>query len=163
MTIDFQFYMDTYKVSRDEAETRIDELSRQPSAETSDQSESWGDENEEYSKRSQDDDNSEDACVATCNKSSKKAQPTAQAKTGVKPTGATLEVTKERYLHFIRLLHWCCAERSHSQSVEIDDIRSFFEEREKKKPFVHEELDACIDRMAEENKVMRSEDVVYII
>ena len=81
----------------------------------------------------------------------------------MEPAANPVEVEQERYRHFIQLLHKCCAAKNQAQSLEIDVIRSFFAMVEKKKPFNNVEIDACIDKMAYENKVMRSDDTVFII
>ena len=75
-----------------------------------------------------------------------------------------VEVEQERYRRFIQLLHKCCAENNQeNKSLEVDVIRSFFARVEKKKPFNNAEIDACVDKMANENKVMRNEDTVFFI
>jgi len=93
----------------------------------------------------------------------KRADPAAEAILAVEPAATPVEVEQERYRHFMQLLHKCCAEKNQAQSLEIDVIRSFFAKVEKKKPFNNAEIDACIDKMADENKVMRSDDTVFII
>ena len=75
----------------------------------------------------------------------------------------TMELAQERYRHFIVLLHKCSLERDKAQSLEIDLIRKFFSNSEKKSPFNNAEIDACIDKMAFEKKVMRSDDIVFIL
>jgi len=74
-----------------------------------------------------------------------------------------VEVTEERYRLFMQLLHKCCAEKNQAQSLEMVVIRAFFAKTEKKSPFSNDEIDACIDKMSDENKVMRSDDTVFII
>jgi len=93
----------------------------------------------------------------------KKDDPTVEAVLAVEPVATPVEVDQERYRHFMQLLHKCCAEKNQAQSLEIDVIRTFFAKIEKKNPFNNIEIDACIDKMADENKVMRSEDTVFII
>merc|ERR1719470_299702 len=88
----------------------------------------------------------------------KKVDPTVSAILEVEPVAPTAEVDQERYRHFMQLLHKCCAEKNQAQSLEIDVIRTFFAKAEKKIPFNNAEIDACIDKMADENKVMRSDD-----
>jgi len=106
-------------------------------------------------KRSEDD-------TATPSKK-KRVDPEAEAMLEVEPVPTNVEVDQERYRHFMQLLHKCCAEKNQAQSLEITVIRSFFAKSEKKKPFNNAEIDACIDKMADENKVMRSDDTVFII
>eukprot|EP00092_Neocalanus_flemingeri_P087718 GFUD01110762.1.p1 GENE.GFUD01110762.1~~GFUD01110762.1.p1 ORF type:complete len:437 (-),score=129.25 GFUD01110762.1:1392-2525(-) len=93
----------------------------------------------------------------------KKADPAAEAILAVEPAVKAVEVDQERYRHFMQLLHKCCAEKNQAQSLEIEVIRSFFVKVEKKNPFNNAEIDTCIDKMADENKVMRSDDTVFII
>merc|ERR1719402_1121158 len=93
----------------------------------------------------------------------KKIDPTAEALLAVEPEATPVEVNQERYRHFMQLLHKCCAEKNQAQSLEIAVIRSFFVKVEKKNPFNNAEIDTCIDKMADENKVMRSDDTVFII
>merc|ERR1719376_1103000 len=76
---------------------------------------------------------------------------------------ASVELDQDRYKQFMQLLHKCCAEKNQAQSLEIEVIRTFFAKSERKKPFTNAEIDACIDKMADENKVMRSDDTVFII
>ena len=62
----------------------------------------------------------------------------------------------KRYREFIKLLHQCCA--IHQQA------KSFFcDTEEKNNPFSDAEIDACIDKMEKEKKVMRDEDTIYIM
>merc|ERR1711936_260110 len=61
----------------------------------------------------------------------------------------------------------CCTSvvlrKTRHKVLEIEVIRTFFAKSERKKPFTNAEIDACIDKMADENKVMRSDDTVFII
>jgi hypothetical protein len=70
---------------------------------------------------------------------------------------------EKRYRHFIEILHKCGVDKNHAQSFEIEVIRSFFGNAEINDPFNNAEIDVCIDKMAFENKVMRSNDTVFII
>merc|ERR550525_2254751 len=76
---------------------------------------------------------------------------------------APVPVDEERYKHFMGLLNKCVSEKNQAQELEMTVIRSFLAKNEKKKPFNEAEIDACIERMSDENKVMRSEDTVFII
>ena len=73
------------------------------------------------------------------------------------------EVDQERYRDYMKLLHKCCLVKNQAQSLDINVIRSFFAMEETKNPFDDVEIDACIDKMASENKVMRSDDTVFIL
>jgi len=76
---------------------------------------------------------------------------------------APVTVDEDRYKHFMGLLNKCVSEKNQAQELEMSVIRSFLAKNEKKKPFKEAEIDACIERMSDENKVMRSEDTVFII
>ena len=81
----------------------------------------------------------------------------------LEPVAVSVVVDQEKYRHFMTLLHKCCAEKDQAQSLEINVIRSFFAKAERKTPFNNIEIDACIDKMEYENKVMRSDNTVFII
>ena len=74
-----------------------------------------------------------------------------------------MEVDQDRYKQFMQLLDKCRIEKKQAADLEIEVIRAFFSMSEKKKPFNNAEIDSCIDKMAIENKVMRSENTVFII
>ena len=73
------------------------------------------------------------------------------------------KLDEERYRLFKQLLHRCYGEENHAQSLEINIIRSFFGKLECKNPFNSAEVDTCIDKMEDEDKVMRSDNIVFII
>jgi len=79
------------------------------------------------------------------------------------PVPVPLTVDEGRYRHFMELLNKLVTEKFQAQELEISSIRKFFSKEEKKNPFSNDEIDACLERMSDENKVMRSDDVVYII
>merc|ERR1712083_1055523 len=93
----------------------------------------------------------------------KRVDPEAEAMLEVEAPPVSVELDQDRYKQFMQLLHKCCAEKNQAQSLEIEVIRAFFAKSERKKPFNNAEIDACIDKMADENKVMRSDDTVFII
>ena len=101
--------------------------------------------------------------VSAASHKRKKVDPTAAAKLDVKPVVVSVE-GEERYRHFIHLLHKCSAvnHQSHA-SLQIDTIRSFFANAEESNPFAEAEIDTWLEKMVEENKVMRSEDTVFFI
>ena len=83
-------------------------------------------------------------------------QLAADAILAVEPVAAPVEVEQERYRRFIQLLQNFGVDKNReNQSLEIDVIRSLFANMEKNKPFHNAEIDACIDQMADENKVIR--------
>jgi len=80
------------------------------------------------------------------------------------PTPATpAEVTNDRYKHFMGILNKCFAEMDQAQSVEMEAVRAFFKRAEKKSPFSEAEISACIDKMADENKVMLADTTLFMI
>ena len=68
-----------------------------------------------------------------------------------------------RYIHFLELFNECCVEMDHAKSFEIDIVRRFLVNMEKVNPFSSSEIDSFIDKMASDNKVMRSDESVFII
>merc|ERR1719264_2246614 len=50
-----------------------------------------------------------------------------------------------------------------SEELELHVVRSFFSQAEKKSPFSDAEIDACIEKMSDDNKLMRSEDTIFVI
>jgi hypothetical protein len=48
-------------------------------------------------------------------------------------------------------------------SMEMNDIRKFIAENKKKEPFTEEEMNVMLDRMENDNKVMRNGDTVYFV
>ena len=71
------------------------------------------------------------------------------------------EADQKRYMYFIQMLHTCFFEMNQAESLEIAVIRTYFKKEEKSNPFDNSEIDAIIDKMANENKVMRSDDRVF--
>ena len=68
-----------------------------------------------------------------------------------------------RHKYFMQLLNECVYENNQTQELKLSVIKSYLEKVEKKQPFSDKEIDACIERMSDENKVMISGDFVYII
>merc|ERR1719225_2717 len=66
-----------------------------------------------------------------------------------------VDVDEDRYRHFMQLLNKCVSEKNQAQELEMSVILAFLAKNEKKKPFTNGEVDACIERMSDENKVMR--------
>jgi len=79
------------------------------------------------------------------------------------PVAAPVNVDEDRYRHFMELLNKCVFEKNQAQELEMAVIKTFLAKQERKKPFSDAEIDACIERMSDENKVMRSDDTVFII
>ena len=47
--------------------------------------------------------------------------------------------------------------------LEIQEIRTFFANTETSSPFSEAEIDECVVKMEDDNKLMRSEDTIYVI
>merc|ERR1719347_1103908 len=101
----------------------------------------------------------EEEAVETPSKRSRREAAAGEAATVLQseslPTPVALD--EARYNFFMELLNKCVMEKFQAQELEISAIRKFFAKEEKKKPFSNDEIDACLEKMADENKVMRSE------
>jgi len=78
-------------------------------------------------------------------------------------TPKDVSIPEARLKQFMGLLQRCIAEKNQAESLEIHVIRTFFAKVEKTSPFSDVEIDACIEKMAEDNKLMRSEDTIFVI
>ena len=67
-----------------------------------------------------------------------------------------------RYNHFLQLFDKC-VEMNQAKSFRIDIVRSYLVSMEKVKPFSNSEIDSFLDQMAGDNKVMRSDESVFMI
>lgn len=108
---------------------------------------------------------SEEEDVETPSKKSRREAAAGEASAVLVPetVPTPLTVDDDRYKLFMELLNKCVNEKFQAQELEISVIRKFFDKQKEKKPFSNEEIDSCIERMSDENKVMRSDDTVYII
>jgi len=79
------------------------------------------------------------------------------------PAPVPVNVDESRYKYFMELLNKCVFEKNQATELEMSVIRAYLNKTEKKKPFSEAEIDSCIERMSDENKVMRSDDTVFII
>jgi len=79
------------------------------------------------------------------------------------PAPVPVSVDESRYKYFMELLNKCVFEKNQATELEMSVIRAYLNKTEKKKPFSEAEIDSCIERMSDENKVMRSDDTVFII
>ena len=94
---------------------------------------------------------------------SERANPAEEDILAVEPAATSVEVEPKRHRHFVQLLHKCCAENNQAQSLEMNVIRSFLAKVEKIKPFNNVEIDVCLDKMDDENRVLRNGDEVFLI
>lgn len=78
-------------------------------------------------------------------------------------TSSAVNISEARLKHFMALLHRCISDRGNAQELELHVLRAFFDKHEKKTPFSDAEIDACIEKMSGDNKLMRSEDTIYVI
>jgi len=79
------------------------------------------------------------------------------------PLPTPVAVDEDRYKHFMQLLNKCVFEKNQATELEMSVIKTYLAKVEKKQPFTDAEIDSCIERMSDENKVMRSDDTVFII
>jgi len=79
------------------------------------------------------------------------------------PAPVPVSVDETRYKYFMELLNKCVFEKNQATELEMSVIRAYLKKTETKKPFSEAEIDSCIERMSDENKVMRSDDTVFII
>jgi len=93
---------------------------------------------------------------------SKKARVAEQAEEEPS-TSSAVNISEARLKHFMALLHRCISDRGNAQELELHVLRAFFDKHEKKTPFSDAEIDACIEKMSGDNKLMRSEDTIYVI
>jgi len=93
---------------------------------------------------------------------SKKARVAEQAEEEPS-TSSAVNISEARLKHFMALLHRCISDRGNAQELELHVLRAFFDKHEKKAPFSDAEIDACIEKMSGDNKLMRSEDTIYVI
>merc|ERR1719264_295560 len=78
-------------------------------------------------------------------------------------TSSAVAISEARLKQFMALLQRCIAEKNMAESLELHVVRSFFAKAEKKSPFSDAEIDACIEKMSDDNKLMRSEDTIFVI
>jgi len=78
-------------------------------------------------------------------------------------SSASATVTEARLKQFMALLQRCISEKNNAESLELPVIRAFFTKTEKTTPFTDVEIDACIEKMTDDNKLMRSEDTIFVI
>merc|ERR1711962_1493578 len=93
---------------------------------------------------------------------SKKARVAEQAEEEPSSSSA-VNISEARLKHFMALLHRCISDRGNAQELELHVLRAFFDKHEKEAPFSDAEIDACIEKMSGDNKLMRSEDTIYVI
>jgi len=103
-----------------------------------------------------------DDAGATEEAPSKKARVAEQAEEEPSLSSA-VNISEARLKHFMALLHRCISDRGNAQELELHVLRAFFDKHEKKAPFSDAEIDACIEKMSGDNKLMRSEDTIYVI
>jgi len=78
-------------------------------------------------------------------------------------TSSAVTISEARLKQFMALLQRCIAEKNMAESLELHVVRAFFAKAEKKSPFSDAEIDACIEKMSDDNKLMRSEDTIFVI
>jgi len=78
-------------------------------------------------------------------------------------TSTAVAVSEARLKQFMALLQRCISEKNNAESLELHVVRAFFAKAEKQSPFSDAEIDACVEKMSDENKLMRSEDTIFVI
>ena len=76
---------------------------------------------------------------------------------------ASTSISEARLKQFMALLRRCFDEKNRAESLDLKVVRAFFAKAEKKSPLSEAEIDACIEKMSDDNKLMRSEDTIYVI
>ena len=79
------------------------------------------------------------------------------------PTSPGVNISEARLKQFMALLRRCIDENNRAESLELHVVRAFFATAEKNSPFLEAEIDACIEKMSDDNKLMRSEDTIFVI
>ena len=79
------------------------------------------------------------------------------------PASPGVNISETRLKQFMALLRRCIDEKNRAESLELHVVRAFFATAEKNSPFSEAEIDACIEKMSDDNKLMRSEDTIYVI
>ena len=74
-----------------------------------------------------------------------------------------VNISEARLRQFMALLRRCIDEKNRAESLELHVVRAFFAKAEKNSPFSEAEIDACIEKMSDDNKLMRSEDTIFVI
>jgi len=72
-------------------------------------------------------------------------------------------VSDDRYKHFMRLLYKLVQQKYQTQSLEMVNIQTFMKKTETENPFTQVEIDAILEKMQDENKIMISGETIYII
>ena len=72
-------------------------------------------------------------------------------------------MSEERLKQFMTILRRCFDEKNIEESVELYVVRAFFDAADISSPFSNAEIDRCIEKMSDDNKLMRSEDTIFII
>ena len=83
-------------------------------------------------------------------------------------TSSAVIITEARLRRFMNLLRKLIDKKRAEmlfffRIVEIQEIRTFFANAETSSPFSEAEIDECVVKMEDDNKLMRSEDTIYVI
>ena len=77
-------------------------------------------------------------------------------------TSSAVIITEARLRGFMNLLR-NLIDKKRAEMLEIQEIRTFFANAETSYPFSEAEIDECVVKMEDDNKLMRSEDTIYVI
>jgi len=72
-------------------------------------------------------------------------------------------ISEDRYKHFMRTLYKLVQEKYQAQSLEMSVILTYFKKTETNQPFSEAEIESILDKMQDENKLMRSGDTIFFI
>jgi len=79
------------------------------------------------------------------------------------PPHKPVQVTEQRYKHFMKLLYELIQEKYQTQTLEMENVIAFMKKRETESPFSLDEINTILARMEDENKVMKSGETLYIL
>ena len=83
-------------------------------------------------------------------------------------TSSAVIITEARLRRFMNLLRKLIDKKRAEmlfffRIIEIQEIRTFFANAETSSPITEAEIDECVVKMEDDNKLMRSEDTIYVI
>ncbi|XP_023318639.1 DNA replication licensing factor Mcm3 [Trichogramma pretiosum] len=90
------------------------------------------------------------------------SEPTQESEPVVSAVTQTVEISNDRYVEFKRLLDPIFHERRGEDSMSISDIYTSINKKSTDR-FSKEEIDSALQKMSEENKIMISDDHVFLI
>lgn len=80
-----------------------------------------------------------------------------------KPSSSAPEITVDRYKHFMKLLYNLVKEKYQTQTLEMSAILTHMKRHETENPFSEDEIDRILEKMQDDNKIMRSGETIFLI